>query len=235
MIRVGEISERGRVTYAFLFERLAVTVRRWVEHGPDGPEQGARIEIQRLEARTMGSEFSGQPVDLKDPIWRADLFTLVSGPPGNFDRAHFHAIFNGDEPPDRSWDTELTADPIAWLETQLGQRLADVLTTAGASDLAGGPEAADVQAVLPQIFSTPRDGACPRIHRHHAHRDPPVRARETAPRLRLIPASGGTIFADHLPRVDGATRLVIDDGPRTGRWEGALVQRVRRVRRPTYL
>jgi hypothetical protein len=160
MIEVGSVSERGRVTYAFLFERIAVTVKRWVQHAPDGDERGARVEIQRLEWSPIGSEFAAVPVSLKDPLWRADLFTFVPGAPGNHERAHFHPIFDGyepsDRPTDRSWDPDLTADPIAWLETQLGDKFGDVLIAGGASDLAVGQEAADVLAVLPQILDSAR-------------------------------------------------------------------------------
>jgi hypothetical protein len=156
VIEVGPISERGRVIYAFLCGRLAVTVKQWVQHAEDGDEHGARVEIQRLEQRPIGSEFAAVPLSFTDPVWRADLFTFEPGEPGNHDRAHFHPTFDGYEPSDRSWDVDLQSDPIGWLQTQLGDKFADVLAVGGAADLAGGPETADVRSALPHIVEAAR-------------------------------------------------------------------------------
>jgi hypothetical protein len=144
------------VTYAFLFGRLAVTVKQWVQHADDGDEHGARVEIQRLEQHPIGSEFAAVPLSLTNPVWRADLFTFEPGAPGNHDRAHFHPAFDGYEPSDRCWDEDLQSDPIGWLQTQLGDRFADVLAAGGAAELATGPEASDVLTALPQILDAAR-------------------------------------------------------------------------------
>ena len=149
-------TERSRLTYAFLFERYAVTVKQWIEHTPDGDERGARVEIQRLETHPTGSQYASVPLALTHPVWRADLFTLISGAPGNFDRAHYHPVFDGVEPSDRQWADDLPSDPFGWLRTQLSSQLDAVLVAGGAPDLAGGPEAADVRAAIPDILDRVR-------------------------------------------------------------------------------
>ena len=149
-------TERSRLTYAFLFERFAVTVKQWIEHAPGGDERGARVEIQRLEAHPTGSQYATVPLALTEPVWRADLFTLISGAPGNFDSAHYHPHFDGLEPSERYWADDLPGDPVAWLSTQLTDHLDALLLAGGAQDLAGGPEADDVRAAVPDILDRVR-------------------------------------------------------------------------------
>ena len=57
MRRVGEVSEVADITYAFFVDGMALTVRRWTEHAPDGPETGARIELQRLLGIVFSESF----------------------------------------------------------------------------------------------------------------------------------------------------------------------------------
>jgi hypothetical protein len=105
---------------AFVFEKVAVLVRTW--HEPmEPPERGARVEVRLLaDEPRRGSPSAAQRVVIDQPVFRADLFDQVDGPPGNLLSAHFHPRFEGFEPCDRHWRDEIRADPIGWLEVQLG-------------------------------------------------------------------------------------------------------------------
>jgi hypothetical protein len=105
---------------AFLFEKVAVLVRTW--HEPmDPPERGARVEVRLLaDEPRRGSPSAAQRVVIDQPVFRADLFDRVDGPPGNLSSAHFHPRFDGVEPCDRHWSDELRADPTGWLAAELG-------------------------------------------------------------------------------------------------------------------
>jgi hypothetical protein len=105
---------------AFVFEKVAVLVRTW--HEPmEPPERGARVEVRLLaDEPRRGSPSAAQRVVIDQPVFRADLFDQVDGPPGNLLSAHFHPRFEGVEPCDRHWRDEIRADPIGWLEAQLG-------------------------------------------------------------------------------------------------------------------
>jgi hypothetical protein len=151
--RVGEISSAGEYRYGFLFERVAITVGKWIEHGAEGDEAGCRIEIRRLEEEEAGSEFAGRRMCLAQPIWRGDLFTLAAGEPGNWDRAHYHPRFHGIEPSERAWDPELTKSPVDWLRKQLEDNLDGILQEGGAPDLAAGDDLRLVREVLPRILT----------------------------------------------------------------------------------
>ena len=111
---------------AFIFERTAVLVFDWYEPDPDGDdEHGVRVEIRLLgNTDHRGSPSAAQEVVLDQPVFRADLFDLIAGEPGNFLRAHYHPSFDGVEPSERRWDASLSADPLGWL-------------VAGLSDLEG--------------------------------------------------------------------------------------------------
>jgi hypothetical protein len=150
MRRLGVVSEVADVAYAFFVDGMALTVRRWTEHGVGGDETGARLELQRLhEDRSQGSEFAMAKVLLGAPIWRADLFRL--GPDGDaLERAHHHPRFTDEEPCDRVWlDEEDAADPLAWTERVLTVGLEALLRDAGASDLFGASTQRQLAEVLP--------------------------------------------------------------------------------------
>ncbi|HVC05454.1 MAG TPA: hypothetical protein VND88_12340 [Candidatus Acidoferrales bacterium] len=149
MRRVGEVSEVADITYAFFIDGMALTVRRWTEHAADGDETGARLELQRLhEDRSRGSEFAMPTVLLGAPIWRADLFRLGAG--HAFERAHHHPSFINGEPCDRVWLTGAdAADPFAWIEHMLTDRLESLLADAGAADLYGVATRRQLAEVLP--------------------------------------------------------------------------------------
>ncbi len=154
--RSGTVSWEGHLRHAFLFDQLGVTLQLWMERAADGDEIGVRAELQRLSVGTAAdaaTEFAAKVMTLSRPIWRADIFTLSSGGPGNFDRAHFHPRFDGSEPCEREWDPLLTADPFAWLAGQLSN-LPRVLDRAGAADLAGSEDCtrvADMAGAISQV------------------------------------------------------------------------------------
>src|SRR4249920_699770 len=104
------------VRYAFILEdSFAITVEPFVVLDPrTGDENGARIQIRRVQ----GDAEPG--TQLGAPIWRGDLFRLTDGPPGNWDRAHYHPRFQGLEAGTRHMDPALKQDPISWALAQLG-------------------------------------------------------------------------------------------------------------------
>jgi hypothetical protein len=105
---------------AFVFETVAVLVGPW--HEPvDPPERGTRVELRLLDREPRrGSWSAAQRVVIDQPVFRADLFDLVDGPPGNLASAHFHDRFDGVEPTDRLWPDEIKRDPTGWLAGELG-------------------------------------------------------------------------------------------------------------------
>jgi hypothetical protein len=112
--------------YAFGFQRVGVVVGDlyFVDPRPDpgqeGPERGVRLEVRLFERPGLeGTIYAAQPITVGQPIWRADLLESVAGPPGTFDRTHHHPRFRGWEPGRRQFDTELSADPVAWVGSQL--------------------------------------------------------------------------------------------------------------------
>ena len=115
---------------AFVFESVAVLVGGW--HEPiDPPERGARVEVRLLVNEPhRGSYAAAQRVVIDHPVFRADLFDLADGVPGNLESAHFHANFDGVEPNDRIWPEEIKQDPTGWLAGELGD-LGQLLTRAG--------------------------------------------------------------------------------------------------------
>src|SRR5437899_1665203 len=146
--------------YAFGFERIGVVagdlyfVDPSPGRGQEGPEQGVRLEVRMLARGPLqGSVYSAQPIDVDQPIWRADLLESVAHP-GSLDRAHHHPRFRGWEPGRRHFVEEMTADPVAWV----GQRLSDfdeLLAEAGVDRAEVGPQDADeLRACVPEIVET---------------------------------------------------------------------------------
>jgi len=153
---LGTISFRGRLKYAFLFDRFAITVQDYMLHVPEGDERGPRVEVQRLEEHATGSEAAIIPTSLGAPIWRGDFFRFVPGTRGNWERAHYHPIFEGLEPCERAWLPELEADPIAWVAHELSENLRSIFTMGNAEDLLDEDSLADVQAAVPAITEAMR-------------------------------------------------------------------------------
>ena len=103
-----------------------------------------------------GSAYSAQPIEIGQPVWRADLLESVEGPPGSFDRTHCHPAFDGWNPGRRVYVSEMSADPFGWL----GESLADLdglLASAGFPAGAAGPgDAASLRAAAPEIVEVTR-------------------------------------------------------------------------------
>jgi hypothetical protein len=137
---------------------VAVLVRHWFEIGlTDGVlEHGARLELRLLERQAhRGSESAAQRFVIDRPVWRADLFDRLDRQAGTFSAAHFHPRFNGNEPSDRVFRKELTADPWAWAEAQLSD-LKAVADAAGLPPDAVADDAPDVREQANVIVGTAR-------------------------------------------------------------------------------
>ncbi len=149
--------------YTFGFERVGVLVGDlyFVDprpaKGQEGAEHGVRLELRILDRGTLrGSIYSAQPIEVGQPVWRADLLESVAGPPGSFDRTHHHPAFSGWEPGRRVFVRELSADPLGWLGAKLGD-LDGLLASAGfPADTAGPDDAASLRGVAPEIVDVTR-------------------------------------------------------------------------------
>ena len=139
------------------FTRVAVVVRRWFEISPEAVmEHGARVELRLLTPQEhRGSESAAQPTVVDEAFWRADLFNRLDRPAGSFSAAHFHPFFDGDEPSDRVWSTELTADPWGWLAAQLDD-VGARLEGAGRDRALAADDVDAVRAAVPQIVAAAR-------------------------------------------------------------------------------
>jgi hypothetical protein len=151
------------VLYAFGFERVGVVVGDlyFVDPNPgkgqEGPEHGVRLELRVLgRGELKGTIYSAQPIEVGQPIWRADLLESVEGRPGSFDRTHHHPRFTGWNPGHRVFARELSADPLGWLSTHLSD-LGALLESAGLPpDTAAPADAADLRRATPEIVDAAR-------------------------------------------------------------------------------
>src|SRR5262245_47614356 len=101
--------------HAFVFEKVVVIVGPWLEP-MDPPERGARVEVRLADDEPRrGSPSAAQRIVIDQPLFRADLFDQVDGPPGNLRSAHFHPSFRGVEPCERQWLDQVRTDPTGWL------------------------------------------------------------------------------------------------------------------------
>jgi hypothetical protein len=124
------------------------------KEGQEGAEHGVRLEVRMLKPGELrGSIYSARPISIGAPVWRADLLETVDGPPGSLNRAHHHPRMSDWEPNGRTFDEELTADPVAWI----GKQLSDL---EGLLDRAG----VDVDATLAADADSLR-GAVPEVQR----------------------------------------------------------------------
>jgi hypothetical protein len=144
--------------YAFVFEKVAIVVGPWWEPA-EPPERGARVEVRlRADEPRRGSPSAAQRVVIDQPVFRADLFDRLDQPAGNLLAAHFHEGFDGVEPRDRQWPTELRLDAIGWLQAELAD-LPTVLVRAGVavdSD-AVARDAGALRDTLPAIVAAVED------------------------------------------------------------------------------
>jgi hypothetical protein len=146
------------VLYSFVHSQVAVLVRHWFEVGlTDGVlEHGARLELRLLEPQAhRGTESAAQRFVIDRPFWRADLFDRLDRPAGTFSAAHFHPRFDGDEPSDRVFREEITADPWTWAAAQLSD-LAAVADAAGLAPDAVADDVGDVRDQAATIVDTAR-------------------------------------------------------------------------------
>jgi hypothetical protein len=149
------------VLYAWGFERIGVVASDlyFVDPNPspgqEGAERGVRLEVRLLERPPLsGSVYAAQPIVIDRPVWRADLFESVAGPPGSHDRTHHHPGFRGWEPGKRQFDPALTEDPIGWLRARL-EDLPGLLTGAEIDTGAAGPDdARELARAAPAIAAT---------------------------------------------------------------------------------
>jgi hypothetical protein len=152
------------VLTAFAYCSIAIVVRHWFEIGPQDEEHGCRVELRSVPRLVhRGTESASQLLIIDRALWRADLFDLVGGEPGNFARAHYHPSFAYTEPTDRAWDHRLTNDPMSWIVDRL-QNLAETVDDHAKAEL---DLDADQQAVLgdleeiTRVISLRLGGACP--------------------------------------------------------------------------
>src|SRR5205807_1154262 len=151
------------VLYAFGFERVGVVVGDlyFVDPNPgkgqEGPEHGVRLELRTIgRGGLKGTVYSAQPIEVGQPIWRADLLESVEGRPGSFDRTHHHPRFTGWNPGRRVFERELSADPLGWLGTRLAD-LDALLASAGfPAGTAGPSDADDLRRAVPEIVDATR-------------------------------------------------------------------------------
>ena len=149
--------------YAFGFERVGVVVGDLYfvdpnpREGQEGAEHGVRLELRVFgRGELKGTIYSAQPIEIGQPIWRADLLESLTGRPGSFDRTHHHPRFSGWNPGRRVYVAELSADPLDWLSTQLAD-LDALLASAGVPAKAAGPsDAADLRRAVPEIVAATR-------------------------------------------------------------------------------
>lgn len=144
--------------HSFLYTRVAVLVRHWFEVGlTDGVlEHGARLELRLLEPQAhRGTESAAQRFVIDRPVWRADLFDRLDRAAGTFSAAHFHPRFAGDEPSDRAFRPELSADPWTWATAQLSD-LEAVAEAAGLSPSTVAEDAGDVREQVTLIVDAAR-------------------------------------------------------------------------------
>ena len=185
--------------YAFGFERVGVFVGDlyFVDprpaKGQEGAERGVRLELRILDRGALkGSIYSAQPIEVGQPVWRADLLESAAGPPGSFDRTHHHPAFTGWEPGRRVFTRELSADPLAWLGAQLAD-LDGLLASAGfPADAAGPDDAESLLGVVPEIVDVTRR-LLEKVHRGELGRPPRDEALVGLTPVAAGPADGSAV------------------------------------------
>jgi hypothetical protein len=99
--------------------------------GQEGAEHGVRLEVRMLAPGELtGSIYASRPIQIAEPVWRADLLESVEGTPGSLNRAHHHPHMRDWEPRKRVFDRALSSDPVGWVGTMLSD-LEGLLAQAG--------------------------------------------------------------------------------------------------------
>ncbi len=146
--------------YAFGFERIGVLVSDLYFVDPDpnpgqeGAERGVRLEVRMLsQGELKGTIYSARPIEVGEPLWRADLLEAATGPPGSLNRAHHHPAFDGWNPGKRVFDRQLSASPVQWVGEQLSD-LDGLLQRAGVSaDESFAADADSLRGSVPEIMA----------------------------------------------------------------------------------
>jgi hypothetical protein len=132
----GQIG-RTRMLQLFGFDRIGVVlgdiyfVDPEPAKGQEGAERGVRLEVRMLEPGDItGSIYASRPIQVAEPVWRADLLESVDGTPGSLNRAHHHPNMRDWEPRKRVFDRALSSDPVGWVGTMLSD-LESLLDHAG--------------------------------------------------------------------------------------------------------
>ena len=149
--------------YAFGFDRVGVVVgdlyfvNPYPAAGQEGPERGVRLEVRLLERGELGGGiYSARPIVVDRPVWRADMLESADGRPGSFDRTHHHPAFRGWDPGPRCFDEALSADPLTWVGSRLGD-LGRLLDGAGVPrEEVGQADAAALRSAVPEIVAAAR-------------------------------------------------------------------------------
>ncbi|HYX43754.1 MAG TPA: hypothetical protein VE760_01840 [Acidimicrobiales bacterium] len=149
--------------YGFGFDRVGVVVGDLYfvnpepAPGQEGPERGVRLEVRLLERGELkGNVYSARPIVVDRPVWRADLLESAEGRPGSFDRTHHHPAFRGWDPGPRYFDPALSADPLRWVASRLGD-LGRLLDEAGVSrEEVGDADAVALRFTVPEIVDAVR-------------------------------------------------------------------------------
>ncbi len=142
----------------FGFDRIGVVVGDifFVDPNPrqgqEGAERGVRLEVRMLRPGDLrGSIYSARPIEVAEPVWRADLLETAEGQPGSLNRAHHHPGMTDWEPGRRVFDPALTADPVGWVGSQLSD-LEGLLGEAGVEvDSALAADAQSLRALVPEV------------------------------------------------------------------------------------
>lgn len=121
-------------------------------HGQEGAERGVRLEVRLLQPGDLkGSIYSARPIEVTEPVWRADLLETADGTPGSLNRAHHHPGMKNWEPGRRVFDPAMTADPVGWVGTQLAD-LEGLLGEAGIEvDEALAADARRLRSVVAEV------------------------------------------------------------------------------------
>ena len=149
--------------YVFGFDKVGVAVSElyFVDPRPakdqEGAEHGVRLEVRLIQAgEAEGSIYASRPIEVGQPIWRADLLESVDGPPGSYDRTHHHPKFRGWEPGRRTFDEAMTSDPLGYLTGRLSD-LEGMLEGAGVpADAVSEADSRQLKAAAPEIVAVVR-------------------------------------------------------------------------------
>jgi hypothetical protein len=152
------------VLYVFGFDRIGVVVSDlyFVDPSPgpgqEGAERGVRLEVRMLRPGELrGSIYSARPIEVAEPVWRADLLEAASGPPGSLNRAHHHPAMRGWEPGRRNFDANMTAAPVEWVGEQLSDLVALLERAGVGSGESFKTDAESLRGCVPQIKAAVQD------------------------------------------------------------------------------